>query len=100
MTGVLCLPGRFLEFILAGADFGEDGGGISADHAKWRLNLRLLGAQERIGGEPCVYRRRQGRQARGAAARDLRDAVLEDDIVGLDGYGEARVGLGIFMLSQ
>ena len=79
------------------ADLGEDRRRVGARHADRRLHRRLFGAQERIGRKLGGDRGRQGRLAGGAQRRDFAGARLEHGIVGLDGQGEARVRLGVFV---
>ena len=89
-------PRACSEHVLAAADLGKGGDGVSGG-AHGGLELRLIGAQEWVGGALFAHRSRHRRTACRAQRVDAVCAVDEGGVAGLDGEGEAGVRLGVFV---
>src|SRR5437016_9900078 len=84
------------ENILAAPDLGEGRDGI-AYGAHRRLQRRLIGAQERIGGELLAHRRGHGRLVARTQLIDPTRAGKESIVARLDRQREARVRLRVLV---
>src|ERR1700691_4236571 len=89
----ICNSSFKLEVVLGGADSGESGDRV-ARRVLCFLQGRVVGAQERIGGQLLGHGARHGRFALGAEIVDAPGSGGQILVAWLDRQSEMRIGLG------